>query len=243
MMKVFAPLIFVFAFFIPKNTLAQQQFSGWLASFNTWKINNSFSIHDDIQLRSGDRLEKVQTILMRVGLNYHFKSNQTLTVGGAYIPNRATAENHSSLLAEHRFWQQYNLNQNLPIGILSHRFRLEERWVPRAILSGTGVETADRLYSTRLRYFARAVIPVKKQKPFVKGVFVALQNEAFGALSHKQNVNGRFFDQNRAYLALGYRLSAPIDLEIGYMNQWIQRKKGQQNISNHLVQVAVYTRL
>ncbi|MDQ3843897.1 MAG: DUF2490 domain-containing protein, partial [Bacteroidota bacterium] len=43
---------------------AQIQQSGWLAFFNTIRVNDRFSLHLDVQLRSTDKLEQVQTLLI-----------------------------------------------------------------------------------------------------------------------------------------------------------------------------------
>lgn len=219
------------------------QHSGWLASFNTIKINKNWSFHLEAQLRSTDDWNHVQTILPRIGINYHIKSNQIITAGYAYIPNRVVAFQQQVLLAEHRIWQQYILNQKANSISITHRLRLEERFVPRAGLEDNKLKVLERKYSTRLRYFARAVIPFKKQMPFVKGAFAALQEELFCNITNQNNVNGKWFDQNRVYGAIGYRFSKKFDVEIGYLNQYVERSSSQSNIVNHIFQLAFYTRL
>jgi hypothetical protein len=72
------------------------------------------------------------------------------------------------------------------------------------------------------------------------GIFAALQNEVFLNLQHKDQLNGKVFDQNRAYLALGYRFSKKFDLEAGYLNQAI--RGASVNTSNNVIQLALYTR-
>ena len=98
------------------------------------------------------------------------------------------------------------------------------------------------LYANRIRYFIRNVIPLQHQKAFSKGLFAALQNEVFVNIGNKANVNGKYFDQNRLYLALGYRINPSFDLETGYLNQYIN---GRNNsfINNHVWQLAGYLRL
>jgi len=48
------------------------------------------------------------------------------------------------------------------------------------------------------------------------------------------------FDQNRAYLAVGYRFSKAFDVEAGYLNQTIN--SASNNIMNNVAQLALYTR-
>ena len=73
-------------------------------------------------------------------------------------------------------------------------------------------------------------------------MFAALQNEEFVNVGNTKNVNGKFFDQNRFYLALGYRLRPSIDLETGYLNQYVSGRNGAF-VNNHAWQVASYLRL
>ena len=115
---------------------------------------------------------------------------------------------------------------------LAHRFRLEQRFIERQ---------TDNVFAQRLRYFVRGLIPVEKSSgAFTKGMFAGLQNELFLNLQHKEKLNNKVFDQNRAYAFLGYRLKKEIDLELGYLNQYV--KGSSTGITNHAVQIAVYSR-
>jgi len=59
-------------------------------------------------------------------------------------------------------------------------------------------------------------------------------------IQNKNNINNSFFDQNRIYGAVGYRVNSKLDLEVGYMNQYIN---GIMNdVSNNIIQMALYTR-
>jgi hypothetical protein len=242
--KIFASILILFIVLATKTTVAQvNQQSGWIASFNTVKLDKRWSLHLEMQLRSSDNLQEVQTILPRVGLNYHLKSNQIVTAGYAYIPNRVVAYEREALLAEHRIWQQFLVNQKAGHLSIAHRFRLEERFVPVPAKMDNELQVNERRYSTRFRYFIRTLIPFKKQVPFVSGLFGALQEELFFNITNKDNVNGHLFDQNRAYGAVGYRFSKKFDIEAGYINQFVVRRQGTENLMNHIIQLAFYTRL
>ncbi len=85
---------------------AQSQFSGWLASFNTFKTGKKTSIHADIQWRSSDELKHTQTLLLRSGLNFHVSKKITATAGYAFIHNRRVISGISGYAPEHRIWEQ-----------------------------------------------------------------------------------------------------------------------------------------
>jgi hypothetical protein len=103
------------------------------------------------------------------------------------------------------------------------------------------VQTDDHTMTMRLRYFLRNVIPFQKTGDFQRGLFGAIQDEVFVNVTDLEKVNGKFFDQNRLYFAVGYRVNRKFDLEAGYMNQYVLGRNGRTN--NHIAQIASYLRL
>ncbi|KIC00618.1 hypothetical protein OA88_18330 [Flavobacterium sp. JRM] len=225
------------------NAQTQNTLTGWSAAFFTYKLNDKFSLHFDGQARSTDELKNLQSYIIRPGLNYHIKDNMIATVGYAYIGNNRSVMDIGGWVPEHRIWEQFIFNQkftlaNRPV-TLQHRFRLEQRFMGQAIIEQNELVTDSYEFAQRLRYFARSIFPLSKTDNFTKGAFLALQNEVF--LNVQNAPNDSFFDQNRAYLALGWRLSPKFDLEAGYMNQYVLGKSN--NTVNNIVQVAAYVRL
>jgi hypothetical protein len=91
-----------------------------------------------------------------------------------------------------------------------------------------------------LRYYIRSQIPlVKVADSFNKGLYMALQNELFVNVQHKQRAGNSFLDQNRSYISFGYRLNKKIDAELSY--QYIYSKDQEGNLRNNVFQLAVYT--
>ncbi|MBL7743381.1 MAG: DUF2490 domain-containing protein [Chitinophagaceae bacterium] len=221
---------------------AQTNFTVWLASFNTFKTGKKTSIHTDVQLRSTDEVKQVQTLLMRSGLNVHLNKNITLAAGYAFIHNKRVISNVTGFVPEHRIWEQLLINHKLKNIAISHRFRVEQRFIGKAVVVNNEIGADGSLYANRFRYFIRNVLPLKKESVFKQGVFAALQNEVFLNFGNNSNVNNESFDQNRFYLAAGYRLNAAFDIEAGYMNQYINGR-GQAFTNNHIVQLAGYLRL
>ncbi|HVF96537.1 MAG TPA: DUF2490 domain-containing protein [Flavisolibacter sp.] len=234
-------LLFFMALFIFFSSNAQTQFSGWLASFNTFFLNKKLSLHFDAQLRSTDDVAGVQTVLFRPGLNVHLSKRVVLSGGYAYIANRRTLSNVTSLLPEHRLWQQAIVNQKISNISIAHRLRFEERFLSIAKIANNELQADGYNQAFRLRYFLRSIVPFSNGASFSKGLFFALQNEIFLNTGNKSAVNGKSFDQNRLYTAIGFRLPAKLDLEAGYMNQYTVTRTWFTN--NHIVQLAAYKRL
>jgi hypothetical protein len=223
----------------------RKDFTGWGAVFASYKLNDKFSIHFDGQLRSNDDWQKLQTVLVRPGLNYHFNSKNIATIGYAYIDSQRTLSGITGWIPEHRLWQQYIYRQAFDFSghntTLQHRFRLEERFVGIAAVDGDELVRDDFEFALRLRYFARMVMPLQKTDNFTKGAFVAFQEELlFNVKNNDKVTNGKVFDQNRAYVALGWRFSPKFDLEAGYMNQYVLGKS--LDVSNSIIQLAGYMR-
>lgn len=220
------------------------QNTGWFMFLNSTKFNDKWGMHFDLQLRTEDNWDQVKNLLVRPGITYYINKNSNATLGylftQTYLPEMYPVFEPGAIpytpkftLTEHRIWQQYIYShQPWKSATLSQRFRLEQRFIERQ---------NDDLFSQRFRYFFRLMQPLQKQEDaFAKGIFAALQNETFFNLQNKEKLNGTIFDQNRAYLAVGYRFSKKVDIEAGYLNQAI--KGANTNTVNNAIQVALYTR-
>jgi len=229
----------LFLFFIVLATFGtlcaqtQYQNSGWFMFVNNTKFNQKWGMQFDVQVRSADDWGYVRNTLVRPALQYFINKDHNVALGYLWQTTQNQAEGLSNtFLHEHRIFEQYILNHKLSSIFASHRVRVEQRFIGRA---------TEDVFSQRFRYFFRLVQPLQKTAAsFDKGVFVALQNEVFLNFQNKEKINNSVFDQNRLYLAGGYRFSKKVDLEVGYMNQAVKNFTNHTN--NSIVQLAVYTR-
>lgn len=235
-------LLYIFITLVSFSLRAQQkQFSGWMSSFNTIKLEKKLSLHLEAQLRSNDEWVHIQTLLLRAGLNYHPNKQVVLTAGYAYINNRTVKSNTSGYFTEHRLWQQLILLQPVKKISIQHRFRFEERFIPQTNVVNNELKKEKTAVATRFRYFIRTIIPFKSTASFTKGWYGSLQNEVFVNITNANAVNNNFFDQNRACAAFGYRFNKSIDTEIGYLNQYVNGRT--VNTSNNVIQWITFLRL
>ncbi|WP_407430441.1 DUF2490 domain-containing protein [Arcticibacter sp.] len=222
-------------FMLPLVSQAQlRENAGWAAWFNSYKVSDKVGVHFDGQLRTSDDLESLKNVLIRPGITWFFDETKNATAGYALIRTYQKLDGISDAnLTEHRIWQQFIYSQKVSRAGLTHRFRLEQRFIG---------QLGEDIFSQRLRYFLRAQVPLKNPQgaPFSRGAFVALQNEVFLHLQNRDQLNGYLFDQNRAYAAVGYRFNPSIDLEAGYLNQASKGK--HRSVINNVVQLAIYTR-
>jgi hypothetical protein len=224
-------------FCMPDDLFGQENhFSGWGALIHTQRFSEHWGASFDAQFRSANKYDYLRNILLRPSVNYYFDNNKVAALGYAYnATNGRDADGEHTFRPESRIWEQLIVNQKLDKAtILQHRFRLEQRFVGNTTLRN------DQHFSQRLRYFARAVIPFRHDTVFTKGPFIGLQNEVFFNVQNKNKVNGSLFDQNRAYMAIGYRLSKKMDVEVGYLNQYTKHRESYT--INNIAQLALYTR-
>lgn len=217
-------------------------FGGWLATFYTVKVNKKVSVLLDAQLRSSKQAEHISTILLRPGISFNFSKSISAAVGYALNDARRNAGELSQLIPEHRIWQHVILRHKILSASSQHRLRLEQRFLPKVYAQNNSLHHNGYNYASRLRYFTRSIIPLKKTNQFTQGIYGVLQEEVFLNLGNKAAVNKRAFDQNRLYGAVGYRLSPKLDAETGYLNQYMITASGSV-VNNHILQISTYLNL
>lgn len=89
-------------------------------------------------------------------------------------------------------------------------------------------------FRQRFRYMLRGDIPLPNKR-----LYLGLYDEFF--LNFGGNRGPRYLDQNRAYGALGVKLSPFEKFEIGYMHQYVPQRNGLVTENNHTIQVALFS--
>ncbi len=208
--------------------------TGWFMLLNSTRFSAHWGLHLDVQVRSGNDFEYTRNVLFRPGITRYFNARQNATVGYALVyTDRHLIGTSNNQLTEHRAWEQFIQTHTLgPISAM-HRFRLEQRFIEQP--------AGDSEFAQRFRYFTRMLLPLKKNpKAFTNGLFVALQDEVFLNIQNKEKLNNSVFDQNRFYVAGGWRVCKQLDVEGGLL---VQQVNGRSvNTTNRAVQLALYTR-
>ena len=191
-----------------------------------WNYENretGFGWQGDIQHRNWDMGGDLEQLLIRGGLTWRPEASIfKYTLGYAHITSGVFGIS-SNKSEENRIYQEALGSQRLGNKwFLTHRFRLEQRWVD------------GQDFRTRLRYFLGLNYPFNQESLGQGALYLSLYNELFINLN-KDIGNGRqvdSFDRNRAYAALGYSLSDSLRMQFGYM--WQENSsngKGQLQLS------------
>ena len=168
------------------------------------------------QGRFGNDATQFTQSLVRPGVGYAITDKLVAWVGYAWAP---TAEPLSTAhpFNEHRSWEQLTWADNFPFGRLSLRSRFEQRFFDHnAPISGSD-DVAHRF-----RQLVKLAVPLPAIDPNLSFI---VQSELFIAMNTVDNPAfiARGYDQNRAFAGLGYKINQYATVEVGYMNQFINR--------------------
>ena len=217
--------------FYSQDVRSQQSFHGWIASSHQQELGGKWLALSDIQFRSGPDFRFLETILLRPAIGYKVSEKITVASGYAYLGSWEEEDGNKNFEKEHRAWQHVEWEGKAGSALMSQRVRLEQRWLE----AKKGYDFAQRL-----RYLLRFQLPFNKTSDFRRGWYGAGQDEVFVNIQNKNKVNGHSFDQNRTFLSIGYRFSANIDVEAGYLYRY---QVEDRRMHHHIAQLMVTTSL
>lgn len=188
-------------------TWAGFEMTGGLPANNPYLKNFRYKLF--MQGRFGDNSSRFTQGLIRTGIGYAFSEKITAWLGYDWIPT-------SQPLAfqpfnDQAFWQQLSLRDDYSFGTLISRTRFEQHFfdIP-------GSSDAAQLFRQMFKFS----MPLPFVSPRVNFV---VWDEIFANLNSTDAGTRSGFNQNRAFAGLGYPINRNQSLEIGYMNQYINR--------------------
>lgn len=192
---------------LPISSIAQDSNLGnWLIYIGNNKLDTKWNLHHEVQYRNYNAIGDLEQLLLRTGIGYTFNENKgNLLLGYGYIlsENYVGDTEEKISVNEHRIFQQFISKQDLGLLTLQHRYRFEQRFV-------------EDDFKMRFRYFLGVQLPLGQKQESPSKWYLSAYNEIF------LNTETAIFDRNRLYGGLGYRLSAAIRIEAGYMNQFFE---------------------
>ncbi len=169
------------------------------------------------QGRFGNDASQFTQSLVRPGLGYAITDKVVVWAGYAWAP---TAEPLSikNPFNEHRIWQQVTWADNFSFGRLSARSRFEQRFFDH-----NSPMPGPNDVGHRFRQLVKLAVPMPSVNPNLSFI---VQSELFIGMTNIDNNPGfisQGYDQNRAFVGLGYKVNQFATVELGYMNQFINR--------------------
>jgi hypothetical protein len=174
----------------------------------------------EVQPRTREEGEDMDQLLIRPGIGYAVTDHSSVWIGYAHVINFPAAGDN---IHEDRFWQQYMWSGATPLGAFTSRTRFEQRW------QTNGNETGGRF---------RQMFKLSWPLPFYQPVSLVGWDEVFVNLNDTNWGARQGFDQNRGFAGIGYRVLPPVLVEIGYMNQYIN--KSTLDNMNHVLSLNLF---
>ena len=207
---LFFPLLFPGVLHAQQKTVHTNML--WAGYYNTLRFNKKWSLVSDAQLRTRDWTEKWSQLLVRSGLSYSFNNQLSLTGGFAFFKNAQYEGKQLLFKNEWRPWQELSYQIKLNKTNFSQRLRTEQRFLQHV---ENGNKSQSYEYIFRLRYRFDLLFPLKENM-----LKLLIGNEVL-INPHYIN-NNRFFDQNRTFAGVNYKISEVTTLQCQYLKifQW-----------------------
>ena len=219
--------------------VTRHQDAVWAGVFVDEPVSKRTALWFDGSWRRMDFGEQPQQLLLRPGVQFTLAPGVRVAAGYAWI---ATAP-YGALPAatasrEHRSWQQLSVSHKAGAFTVSHRYRLEQRWMyPLRAVAGTDErEAGPTTYQNRLRYMPRAQVNLGSLAVSGRPVIGFVWDELLMPLG---GPNQTFtIGQNRATVGVGIPVSPRIRAEVGYMNLYNAFASRRANEINHTLWVS-----
>lgn len=208
----------------PATAETEHDDQAWVNLTALGSVSGDLVYFAEVQPRfgNGGRLDQ---LLLRGAVGWKLSPSVTLYQGYAHV---VTAVENGRDLNEERSFQQLNLALGKPLrGELSSRTRLEQRW------RSNGSDTGWRLRQM-LRY-------EHEVRPGSDAVNALVWSEAFIAVNDTDWGARHGFDQLRTFIGAEVGLAGASTLEVGYLNQTIDRTAGSTRM-NHAASLTLWYR-
>ncbi|PHR30390.1 MAG: hypothetical protein COA38_10450 [Fluviicola sp.] len=229
-------LFMTFSAFGQKEIVTQN--GAWFMYFGNHRLTEKWGIHTEYQLRRSDFVKDWQQSLARIGVDYHFNPQNSLTAGYGWIVSFPYGEQAIAVnTTEHRIWQQF-INKSVSGRFnFNHRYRLEQRFIENASLNGIQEKEVDGYkFRQRARYRFMISIPITRKTMEDKTLFLSLYDEVF--LGFGKGIGKNILDQNRLFGSIGWKFNGRSNVQLGYLNQMIFKSDGIHIERNHNVQLS-----
>ena len=210
------PYIFSVVIFLPLALKSQHTTYHtnmmWAGYYNTLSFNKKWSLVSDAQVRTKEWTNKLSQVLVRSGLSYKFNEHLAATGGFAFFKNAQYVQKNLLLKNEWRPWQEISYQTKLNTINFIQRLRTEQRFLQQVVNDKLSKQYQ---YIFRLRYRFDFQFPLTNNN-----LKILLGNEVLvnsGYLNNKQ-----FFDQNRSFAGINFKLNSNTNLQAQYLKifQW-----------------------
>ncbi|MBT1696125.1 DUF2490 domain-containing protein [Fulvivirgaceae bacterium PWU4] len=219
--------------FAQKETEVREQ--TWLGYFNQTRFTKRSGLWVDLHYRlTGNFTDERSVNIARVAYIYYI-SDQVRLMGGYAYAKHFSHGTATPDVPEHRPWQQIQWFDKKNGFNLMQWFRVEQRY-RRTVAAGE--LTDDYNFNWRLRYNFALTLPLKGKQVVAKTPFLFFNDEIH--INAGKEIVNNYFDQNRAFLGLGYQFTSHLNAHLGYMNVFQQLPAGNRYVNINAIRLFVF---
>lgn len=187
----------------------------WFGFYTKYNFNDRWSYYGEYHLRRRNGIKDMGQIYLRLGATYKVAKYLELTLGIVnpyyWAPNQ-NDPGVDKVVPQYRLWQQAVLATPFKYVKALHQFRTEQRYA-RSYTIGSPFEL-----TYRFRYKLSFYIPLNKRELKAKTLFLSLYEEIF--MQTGKSIVYNHFEDNRAFIGLGYKFNETWQVQAGYMNTY-----------------------
>lgn len=206
MKSIYSLLLFVFS--VSNAQTKPINYNMWYQYLMNAKLDDKMTLTALSQYRSFDMLLDARLFVAAAYVDYSIDKKISVGGGGMFLLLESYDKNNNKKeRSEKRIFQQATIADNIGRTLISHRFRIEERFLNN-----------PNEFIVRLRYLTSFRIPLNKatEKQILYGI---IKNEIrISAIKDKP------FDSDRITIGTGFNLSKKSALEINLISQLAERK-------------------
>jgi hypothetical protein len=210
----------------------------WFSLANNIKVHKRLSVLVEGQFRFADQFQPMQ-FQFRTGTDIHINKNLSIMpLGYVYTWNPTYGKQPAKYVNnEHRIFQQVFFKHHIGKIFLSHRGRIEERFIQlHSTENGEVINQGYDLHMNRVRYRLMVNVPFKGSEIGPKTMFASFYEEVFvewgkPIIRHKP-------DQNRVFAGLGYQANKKFMITGGFLYQMLVKLNAVQQENNLGVQLS-----
>ncbi len=194
---------------------------GWAAAILQGPMSGNWRVYLEVQPRFTGTFGNLGTTIVRPAAYVHLSPEISLWAGYAWQPVLyPTASN------EHRLWQQLQHSSHLGRWQITHRLRLEERFL----------STAPSGPAWRFRYSLRTLYALDAAARWK----TVIQDEVFFNMNSVSGGSTGGFDQNRLFLGIHHKISDAFSFDALYLFNYVNRPTAPADRINHAAVLNAY---
>lgn len=208
----------------------------WTRYYNQLSLNSKLTWHNEIDMRRFMDNSNLHHVIAHSHIHYKITPNFDIAAGITYSRQSPQFSDATSTLVipEIRTFQEITQSQTLGKRvILSHRFRLDERFIRK----NNGIELLEGSdFNFRFRYRPQLVINLSKLESKTQ-TNLKIADELM--VNFGGEIVYNHFDQNRVYIALEKVLSKNFSVEMGYLHWYQQRASGKDFFDRNIMRLTI----